>query len=126
MNRAIATLPGKLLSFLFVIIFFVPSYNVQASKRPNFNSYEEAVIWVRANNDLQKDTVNTSKSSWIRAAEYYTDGSGDGFLILNMKGKEYIWEGVPIEKWTGFKNADSFGEYYNQHIRGHYFMELEN
>jgi len=113
-----------LLSSAYILIF-TATY-LYASERPDFDSYEEAIIWVRANDNFTKDSVDTSKSSWIRAAEYYTDGSGYGFLILNMKGKEYIWEGVPIDIWAGFKNADSFGKYYHQHIKGNYYMELEN
>lgn len=115
----------KRLSILIVILVLSTAYLV-AAERPNFTSYEEAIIWVRHKNNLKKDTVDTSKSSWIRAAEYYTDGSGYGFLILNMKGKEYIWENVPIEVWTGFKNADSFGKYYHRYIKGNYYMDLEN
>lgn len=110
---------------IFVFTLILPGSYFRASERPDFTSYEEAITWVRANDDLSKDSVDTSKSSWIRAAEYYTDGSGYGFLILNMKGKEYIWEGVPINIWTGFKNADSFGKYYHQFIKGNYYLELD-
>lgn len=108
-----------------VSIFLLSTVYLEAIERPNFNSYEEAIIWVRSNDNFTKDSVDTSKSSWISAAEYYTDGSGYGFLILNMKGKEYIWEDVPINIWTGFKNADSFGKYYHRYIKGNYYMELE-
>lgn len=111
--------------FLLAVTLYSPINSVWASERPDFNSYEEAIIWVRSNPSLSKDMVDTSKSSWIRAAEYCTDGSGLGFLILNMKGKEYIWEGVPINVWTGFKKADSFGKYYHRYIKGKYYMELE-
>lgn len=64
-----------------------PLPDSHASERPDFDSYEEAIIRLRGNDELRKDTVDTFKSSGISAAEYYTDGSGDGFLILNMKGK---------------------------------------
>ena len=89
---------------VLVLVLAVLSSTVYsgAIDRPDFTSYEKAIIWVRSNDNLTKDSVDTSKSSWIRAAEYYTDSSGYGFLILNMKGKEYIWEDVPIEVWTGF------------------------
>jgi len=43
-----------------------------------------------------------------------------------MKGKEYIWEGVPLNIWEGFKEADSFGKYYHKHIKGRYILELDN
>src|SRR3990167_10104504 len=92
---------SRLLILISAFSLLFPFHYSFASERPDFTSYEEAIIWVRANDDLTKDSVDTSKSTWIRGAEYYNDGSGDGFLILNMKGKEYIWEGVPIDIWTG-------------------------
>lgn len=109
---------------ILLFTFLIPLANLMASDRPSFNSYDDAISWVRNNHGLSKDSVDTSKSSWIRGAEYYSDGSGYGFLILNMKGKEYIWEDVPIIIWNGFKKADSFGKYYHRHIRGRYYMEL--
>jgi len=110
---------------ILIFVMMLPAVNLRAAlERPNFDSYEEAVAWVRSNDNFTKDSVDTSKSTWIRAAEYYTDGSGYGFLILNMNGKEYIWEDVPIDIWTGFKKADSFGKYYHRYIKGNYYMEL--
>jgi len=84
--------------------------NLSALESTTFTSYDQAQTWVRTNP--------------IRGAEYYTDGSGTGYLILNMKGKEYIWEGVPLNVWEGFKQADSFGKYYHRHIKGRYILEL--
>jgi hypothetical protein len=114
-----------LIVFLSILYLHVALHNAWAIERPDFNSYEEAIVWVRSTNSLIKDSVDTSKSSWIRSAEYYSDGLGIGFLILNMKGKEYIWEGVPLNVWKGFKKADSFGKYYHRYIKGNYYMELE-
>jgi len=96
-----------------------------ALESTTFTSYDQAQTWVRTNPNFSKDSVDTSKSSWIRGAEYYTDGSGSGYLILNMKGKEYIWEGVPLNVWEGFKEADSFGKYYHKYIKGRYILELD-
>jgi len=42
-----------------------------------------------------------------------------------MKGKDYIFAGVPPEVWNGFKSAPSLGHYYNQVIRGRYHFDLE-
>lgn len=110
---------------LVIILYIGLGNNVSFSlERPAFDSYEDAIIWVRSNDNLTRDSVNTSKSSWIRAAEYYQDNSGYGFLILDMKGKEYIWEGIPKNVWLGFKRADSFGKYYHRNIKDRYYMEL--
>ena len=119
-------LSKRFIPLFLLLSFFVPSTILNASDRPSFNSYDDAISWVRNNHGLSKDSVDTSKSSWIRGAEYYTDGSGYGFLILNMKGKEYIWEDVPTIVWNGFKKADSFGKYYHRNIKGNYYMGLKN
>jgi len=42
-----------------------------------------------------------------------------------MKGKEYIGEGVPLNVWEGFKEADSFGKYYHKYIKGRFILELD-
>jgi len=97
---------------IILIALLATTYCI-ALESTSFNSYNQAQIWVRTNPNFTKDSVDTTKSSWIRGAEYYTDGSGTGYLILNMKGKEYIWEGVPLNVWEGFKQADSFGFFYN-------------
>jgi len=106
------------------ILFFINTPSL-ALESTTFTSYDQAQTWVRTNPNFTKDSVDTSKSSWIRGAEYYTDGSGTGYLILNMKGKEYIWEGVPLNIWEGFKEADSFGKYYHNYIKGRFILELD-
>jgi len=110
---------------IFVLIFILFTLDSFALESTTFTSYDQAKSWVRTNPHFTKDTVDTSKSSWIRGAEYYTDGSGAGYLILNMKGKEYIWEGAPLNVWEGFKEATSFGKYYHKHIKGRYILELD-
>jgi len=110
-------------SILFLLCF-LQHYSI-ALQSTSFTSYDQAQTWVRTNPNFTKDSVDTSKSSWIRGAEYYTDDSGSGYLILSMKGKEYIWEGVPLNVWEGFKEADSFGKYYHRYIRGRYRLELD-
>jgi len=110
-----------IIKIIFILIFFLGLNN-----KTEFSSYEEAQTWVITNPNFTKDTVDTTKSSWIREAEYYTDGSYSGYLILNMRGKEYIWEGVPLNVWEGIKQADSFGKYYHKHIKGRFILELDN
>jgi hypothetical protein len=96
----------------------------QSNAAKGFATYAEAMEWVRSNPNLRAESVDASRSSFIRNAEYYGDKSGVGFLILNFKGKEYIFEGVPKQVWQEFRNAPSFGQYYNQNIRGRYGFRL--
>lgn len=91
-----------------------------------FYSYEEAVDYVRNDPNFIVDEVDTSKSSWIREAEYYYLKSNNfGYVILNLNGKEYIHREVPKNVWEGFKRSSSFGSYYNQYIKGKYKIYLK-
>lgn len=97
------------------------------SKLPNsFSNYEEAISMIKgASFELEK-SANTSNSSWIDDAEYYSCNGFTGYLIFETEGRSYIHEQVPIEIWTGFENADSKGEYYNNQIKHHYRLVPSN
>lgn len=71
------------------------------------------------------DKCNTSSSSWILNAEYFSCDKETGFLLLTTKTTTYIHQDVPIEIWKEFKRAESFGTYYNQHIKGRFQLELQ-
>lgn len=90
-----------------------------------YSSYTEATSTVKSTQFKIKQSVNTSKSSWIKNASYYSCDGQVGYLIIKTnKGKEYIYADVPIEVWKEFKNASSFGKYYNSNIKGHYYFDL--
>lgn len=96
------------------------------SIKEDFNSYDEAIKYVRSEKIFIKDSVNTSKSSWIRGAEYYClRGEDEGYAIFNLNGKEYIHKSLPSNVWEGFKREDSFGSYYNSNIKGKYTLILK-
>lgn len=99
--------------FIIFVISITLQFNciVYSYERPNFSTYKEAKDWVRDNANFEKNTVDTSRSSFIRSAEYYRDTTGFGYLILNFKGKNYIWAQVPQDIWNSFKQADSIGKY---------------
>lgn len=86
----------------------------------NFKSYPSALKAIRAHVFTIKERCDTSKSSWILGAEYYSCNNKKGYLLITTKGKTYIHKDVPAPIWTAFKKADSFGEYYNAHIRNKY------
>ena len=89
-----------------------------------FSSYKEAISLVRDTSFKIEDKVNTD-SSWIDSIEYYSCDGTTGFLIVNTNsGRSYIHENVPNEVWNGFKRAYSFGMFYNQNIKGNYFLSL--
>ena len=88
-----------------------------------FQTFDEAKNWVK--NNYKCESVDTSqKSSWIRAIHYFY-ADGQGFLIINMKEKEYIFKGVPKYLWEEFKVAPSYGKFYHQFIKGKYYFYLQ-
>lgn len=91
-----------------------------------FNSYAEAISKVKQTKFKIAENLNTSKSSWIVGAKYYSCDGLTGYMILRTSEREYIHQGLPIGMWTEFKTADSFGKYYNTNIKGHYRLRLTN
>jgi KTSC domain len=88
---------------------------------PPFASYGAAVEYVRSH--YAGESFDTGRSSWITSAEYFP-AEGRGYLILGMRGRPYIFAGVPAPVWQGFKEAPSLGRYYNENIRGRYRLDL--
>ncbi|MBK9274011.1 MAG: KTSC domain-containing protein [Flavobacteriales bacterium] len=67
---------------------------------------------------------NTDESSWVRGAEFYSCNGASGFFILRTDDREYIHVDVPLKVWHGFKEASSFGTYYNAKIKRRYRLGL--
>jgi hypothetical protein len=91
----------------------------------HFSSYNDAVEAVQSAEFQINESVNTSKSSWIRSAHYYSCDGETGYFIFTTDNNTYIHANMPIEVWNGFKNADSFGSYYDENIKGNYQIALE-
>ena len=107
----------KILFFVTIIITSCNHYNC-SEINPNFTSYQNAIEVVQNASFTIEEKINTD-SSWIDSIEYYCCDEVSGYLIVNTKkGKSYIHKNVPIQVWNEFKNADSFGRFYNQNIKG--------
>lgn len=102
-------------------IFIDPSQNC-IDLPVQFPNYSEAVNRIKHASFQIQDAANTSKSSWIREASYYSCDGQSGYFMLLTDKKNYVFQGMPISIWQGFKGADSFGEYYHAHIRDRCFM----
>lgn len=63
------------------------------------------------------DSLDTSKSSWIENAWYDTKNE---YMIINLSGTNYHYCGLPSHIWLSFKEADSFGSYFNSNIKEKY------
>ena len=113
----------KYLISIFFLMIASCSGNCDSISK-NFNSYDEAIFLVRSTDFNVEEKVNID-SSWIDSIEYYSCDKLTGYLIINTKkGGSYIHENVPIQVWNEFENADSFGRFYNQNIKGNYFLKI--
>jgi hypothetical protein len=89
-----------------------------------FATYDKAVIEIKSTHFKIEESVNTSKSSWIKNASYYSCDGQKGFFILETRKKEYLFSDLPYEVWKDFKVAESFGSFYNENIRDKYNLSL--
>jgi len=92
----------------------------------SFSSYQQAIKAIKVATFKMHETVDTSRSSWIRGAKFYSCDSRVGFLIIKTDDREYIHQGVPIEIWMAFKAASSMGSYYQANIRNGYKLKLND
>ena len=88
----------------------------------NINEFHEAIATVKKLHFTVDEDVNTSRSTFIQAAHYYSCDGKTGYFIIKIKDFEYIHENMPIAVWKGFKGSSSFGTFYNLNIRNKYQM----
>lgn len=111
---------------VFAIIFFVScsTKNKCDQLQSHFLTYEDAVKKIKSADSRIKEEVNTSKSSWIKSASFYSCDGNLGYFIMETAEKEYLHAEIPYGIWTEFKHAESFGNYYNQNIKHRYAYTL--
>ncbi len=109
------------------LLFIMGSCNsIDCSRLPqDFSTYGEAKKAIHTAHFNFVDEANTSKSSWIRSASYYSCDSKTGYFEFKTDKNSYIHTDMPIEVWNGFKDAMSFGNYYNSHIKHQYQLLLK-
>lgn len=108
-----------------LILLFSCSSQI-CNELPNeFETFENAQKQIDNSTFLLSEDVDVSKSSWIRKLSYFSCDNQFGYLIIQTdKGYRYIYQNVPIKIWNEFKIANSFGEYYNEFIKGNYHLKL--
>lgn len=111
--------------FLFSLIIFSCKSQDCNNLPDNFISYTQAISLVKKSSFKIEETANTSNSSWIRSAKYYSCDGQTGYFIYTTKDHEYIHKGVPVNVWEEFKKASSKGSYYDRNIRYKYQLNLK-
>lgn len=117
----------QILLFVFtcVVLNFYSCNNSSCNELPTpFNNYEQALSEIKSTEFSVEDSVDTSRSSFIESASFYSCDSKVGYLIIGIRNTEYIYQNVPISVWEDFKEADSFGRFYNENIKGNYQLIL--
>lgn len=109
---------------LFVLCFGIPFVifgQRNCNDLPNkFKSYANALQQVRNTKFVYSDKLNTSGSSFITGANYYSCDGKSGYLIIGLNNKDYIHQGLPKQIWLSFKKAESLGSFYSKNIRYRY------
>lgn len=89
-----------------------------------YTNYSNALHIIGKTNFLIKDKVSTSSSSWINGASFSSCDGKIGFLIVQIRNKNYVHQNVPIAIWKNFKTSSSYGNFYNQNIKNKYRLKL--
>jgi hypothetical protein len=118
-------LKKTLLLYFLVIPLLGYSQNNCKDLPKTFYSYNEAINKVKTSKFSFVDNVNTSNSSFINSAYYYSCDGMTGYLIISLNNKEYIHSGLPIKIWLSFKNSESLGSFYSKNIRYRYRLTLQ-
>jgi hypothetical protein len=117
----------RYLPFIIVTLNLVSCNSQTCNELPTqFTSYQKALSEVKSTNFTINDIVDTSRSSLIKSASFYSCDSNVGFLLVKIKNTEYIYQNVPISVWESFKKADSFGRFYNRNVKGSYQLIIRN
>lgn len=121
----------KFIPALFIIWLYSQAtlLNAQPCQQlpESFISYDQAFEKIKKADFKIEDSVDCSVSSWIKEASFYSCDGEIGYFILKTKnGNEYLHKGLPLKVWNEFKNASSFGGYYNRQIKGKYLLKIES
>jgi hypothetical protein len=117
------------LLYLCFVLFFLACYHPACDTMPlNFNSYENAISFIKRAVFKREDKINIldEKGSRLQSANYYSCDESVGYVIVKTDKGEYLYSGVPDSIWENFKNTDSYTSFYNYNIKGKYRFDLNN
>ena len=117
----------KLFFYFLCIVALNACVQTDCNKlKQKFSSYNEAISIIKSTNFTFTDNVNTSRSSWVRGASFYSCNKQLGYFIIKTDERNYIHKDLPISVWYNFKKTSSYGSYYNRYIKNRYQLYLTN
>ncbi|WP_196809415.1 KTSC domain-containing protein [Gillisia sp. JM1] len=111
--------------FLCLIFTFCDGQNCK-NLPERFENFNSAKLQIHQTEFFLEDDFDTSRSSWIQNAKYYSCDKQEGFLIISTSSSYYIHSNVPIEVWEKFKHSSSLGRFYNSSLKNKYQLQLNN
>ena len=115
----------KIIFFVLITLVSLSAYCQDCRDLPNrFASYVQAKSLIKNSIFKITECVNTSKSSWVKSAHYYSCTGRTGFFIIEAKGRSFIHANMPFTIWQQFKRASSFGSFYDHNIKSKYKLYL--
>ncbi len=116
---------NKIIALSSFVILLGSCKDIDCDQLPkSYSNYDDAVKIIKASHFKIQEVVNTSQSSWVRGASYYSCDGNFGFFILKTDKQMYLYADVPVDIWNGFKNAESFGSYYDYNIKHKFSFNL--
>ena len=112
----------------FIIIVFTLSCKQKNcfDLKTNFSSYNDALKTITNTTFSIEESLDTTKSSWVKEVKYFSCNKKNGFLVFRTSSKSYIYDRVPIGIWMEFKKANSIGKFYNKRLKSNYQLILNN
>lgn len=85
-----------------------------------FANYDELESALDDHDFMISEYQNTSQSSWVRGAQYFSCDGETGYFLLSTDKQNYVHANVPLSVWNGFQAADSYGTFYSHNIKGRF------
>lgn len=133
-KSALLRVTSTLLVVLFFVVLFVTSAcSNSATDKNNSKTVEKEEQYYEIDDtnyvnikyfdipvdisDSRFEYLNTTKSSFINGVWYDED---EEYMVAKLNDIYYHYSGISVSVWRNFKNADSFGTFYNEAIKGNY------
>lgn len=90
---------------------------VRSTSRPS-----KKLIYIKYRSDPVD--LNSGDFEYFPTSSSFVNGlwydQSNRYMIILLNDTYYHYCGLPAAVWRSFKNADSYGTYYNQKIKGYY------